>query len=97
LALEACDLPCVAIVRFDNTFVTSGVDHDLRGPLLVRTTLSTPGMAGVAIDVTVVTGGGMTPDHLRVHPPPGYVAEPCDMLVEDNASGQVRVILAPTS
>lgn len=87
----------MAIVRFDNTLVTPGANYGLKGPVLVRMIVSTSEKVGIPVDVIVESGGGMTPDLLRVYPPPGYVAEPCDMLVEDNASGRVRVIMASTS
>jgi hypothetical protein len=94
LSLEACDLPCVAVVRFDNTLVTHGTGDGIGAPPLVRATLAIP---GVAMAVTVEAGGGLTPDLLKVLPPPGYAAEPREVLVEDNASGRVRVVLGPTS
>ena len=94
LSLETCDLPCVAVVRFDNTLVTGGKGGGIGAPPLVRATLAIP---GVAMAVTVETGGGLTPDLLKVLPPPGYAAEPDEVLVEDNTSGRVRVLLGPTS
>ena len=94
VSLEPCDLPCVAVVRFDNTLVTHGVDYGVQAPDPVGTTLA---ISGVAVDVTVETGGGLTPDLLQVLPPPGYDAQPREVLVEDNASGRVRVMLTPTS
>ena len=90
LSLEPCDLPCVAVVRFDNTLVTSGEDRFTP----VHTTLLIP---GVRMAVTVKAGGGMTPDLLQVQAPPGYTAQPREVLVDDNASGRVRVVLTPTS
>ena len=87
-------MPCVAVVRFDNTLVTHGKGDGIGTPPLVRATLAIP---GVAMSVTVEAGGGLTPDLLKVLPPPGYAAEPREVLVEDNASGRVRVVLGPTS
>ena len=94
LSLEACDLPCVAVVRFDNTLVTHGMDTRLRAPEVIRTTLA---ISGLRMAVTVANGAGMTPELLQVSPPPGYAAEPREALVDDNASGRVRVVLRPTS
>ena len=45
LSLEACDLPCVAVVRFDNTLVTHGKGDDIGAAPLVRATLAIPGVA----------------------------------------------------
>jgi hypothetical protein len=90
LSLEPCERPCVAVVRFDNTLVTSGDDRFAP----VHTTLL---ISGVTMAVTVQVGGGLTPDLLQVQPPSGYAALPHEVLVEDNASGRVRVVLAPTS
>jgi hypothetical protein len=94
LSLEPCDLPCVAVVRFDNTLVTSGHLSKIGGPARMRTTLA---VAGLKVAVTVENGGGMTPDLLRVLSPPGHWAEPRELAVDDNATGRVRLLLAPTS
>ena len=94
LSLEPCGRPCVAVVEFDNTLVVRGAEAGPGIPALVRATLA---IAGVKVAVTVETGGGLTPDLMRVLPPPGYAAEPAQVLVPDNASGRVRVVLAPTS
>ncbi|MFC5567068.1 hypothetical protein ACFPOC_11690 [Rubellimicrobium aerolatum] len=90
LSLEPCDLPCVAVVRFDNTLVTSGLS--LATP--VRAVLTASSLKMV---ITVENGIGLTPDLLRVRPPPGTAAEPGEILVDDNATGRVRVVLMPTS
>ncbi|MBP1804783.1 hypothetical protein [Rubellimicrobium aerolatum] len=90
LSLEPCHLPCVAVVRFDNTLVTTGASLDVP----VRATLA---ISGLRMLVTVENGMGLTPDLLRVRPPPGTAAEPHEVLVDDNATGRVRVVLAPTS
>ena len=94
LSLEHCDLPCVAVVRFDNTLVTSGRRSGIGFPLPMRTTLA---IAGVVMAVTVENGTGMVPDLMQVSPPPGYAAEPRKVLVADNTSGRVRVVLVPMS
>ena len=92
--VEPCNSPCVAMVRFDNTLVTSGTAIGKVSHPPVNTTLA---LAGVVLGVTLEHGGGMAPDLLRVRPPRGYAVEPGEVLVEDNASGSLRVVLAPTS
>ena len=92
LSLEPCNRPCVVVVRFDNRLVTSGYLTGAKAPAETRTTLAA---AGLEVAVTVETGGGMTPDHLRVRPPPGYRVEPLGLPVEENATGRVRVLLEP--
>ncbi len=94
LSLEPCALPCVVVVRFDNTLVTSGQAPYTAAPPVVSATLATP---EVAIAVTVQNGLGMKADLMQVRLPAGYVAEPREVLVDDNASGHVRVVLVPTS
>ena len=94
LALEPCHTPCVAVVRFDNTLVGHGRTNALETPAPVRATLAIP---GVAITVIVETGTGLTPDLMQVLPPPGYVAEPYEIQVNDDTSGRVRVVLQATS
>jgi len=89
-----CNSPCVAIVRFDNTLVTSGTTADMASHPPLNATLA---LDGIVLAVTVEHGGGMAPDLLRVRPPWGYAVEPGEVLVEDNASGSLRVVLVPTS
>ncbi|MBP1805313.1 hypothetical protein [Rubellimicrobium aerolatum] len=94
VSLEPCDLPCLAVVEFDNTLVTTGQGSRVGGPAVVRTTLTS---TGLTVDVTVETGIGLAPDLMQVRPPPGYAAQPSEMPVDDGASGRVWVGLAPTS
>lgn len=82
-----CDFPCFATVRFDNTLVVND-----GGSLTHEATLA---LDGVPITVVVEQGGQRTPDVLRVWPPSGYVAEPSEIVVDDDASGSVRVVLLP--
>jgi hypothetical protein len=74
-------------VRFDNTLVA------LDGGRLTHEAVLA--LDGVAIAVVVEQGGQRVPDILRVQPPLGYVAEPGEIVVEDDASGSVRVVLLP--
>ncbi len=94
LALEPCSLPCIVVVRFDNTLVTSGKPLPAAAPPVVSTTLAIPDLA---VAVTVRSGVGMAPDLMQVRPPPGFAAEPREVLVDDNTKGHVRVFRAPTS
>lgn len=48
------------------------------------------------IAVVVEQGGQRVPDVPRVRPPPGDVAEPSELVVNDDSSGSVRVVLVPT-
>lgn len=91
---EPCSRPCVATVRFDNTLVSSGATAGLGPHPPVHATLA---LGGVVLAVTVEHGGGMAPDLLRVRAPQGYAVEPVEVLVDDDASGSLRVVLAPTS
>jgi hypothetical protein len=93
LSLEPCDRPCVAVVRFDNTLVTLGGQAGIDASV-IRAQMA---LDGVPLAVRVEVGGGLTPDRLAVLPPPGFAAQPREVLVDDNASGRVRVVLAPTS
>lgn len=94
VVVEPCNSPCVAMVRFDNTLVTSATTAGMASHPPLNTTLA---LDGVVLAVTVEHGGGMAPDLLRVRPPWGYAAKPGEVLVEDNGSGSLRVVLAPTS
>jgi hypothetical protein len=87
LSVAPCDFPCFATVRFDNTLVAND-----GGVLTHEATLA---LDGVAIGVVVEQGGQRVPDILRVWPPLGYAAEPGEIVVEDDASGSVRVVLVP--
>lgn len=87
LSLAPCDFPCFATVRFDNTLVAND-----GGALTHEATLA---LDGVPIAVVVQQGGQRVPDVLRVRPPLGYVAEPGEIVVDDDASGSVRVVLVP--
>lgn len=94
LSLEACDLPCVAVVRFDNTLVTHGFDHHSGSPVVTQASLS---MAGVTMAIRVENAIGLSPDLMQITPSHGYIAEPREVLVDDNASARIRVVLVPTS
>ncbi len=87
VSVEPCDFPCFATVRFDNTLVAND-----GGSLTHAATLA---LDGVAIGVVVEQGGQRVPDVLRVWPPLGYVAEPGELVVDDDATGSVRVVLVP--
>ena len=94
VSVEPCEPPCVALVRFDNTLIMSGLLSGPPVPVPMHADLS---LRGLPIAVTVEQGTGQLPDLLRVRVPPGYAAEPAEVLVQDNASGSLRVVLAPTS
>ncbi len=94
LSLEPCNLPCVAVVRFDNTLVTQGLEHGSGSPAATQSSLS---IAGVTIAIRIKNEIGFAPDLMQVLPPAGYAAEPREVLVDDNASGRVRVVLVPIS
>lgn len=97
LSVAPCVFPCFAVVRFDNTLVETGqrafiVAINSRGGQTHEATLV---LDGVAIAVAVEQGGQRIPDLLRVRPPLGYMAEPSELVVDDDASGSVRVVLVP--
>jgi hypothetical protein len=87
VSVAPCDFPCFATVRFDNTLVAND-----GGTLTHEATLA---LDGVSIGVVVEQGGQRVPDVLRVWPPLGYMAEPDEVVVDDDASGSVRVVLVP--
>lgn len=87
VSVEPCDFPCFATVRFDNTLVAND-----GGTLTHEAILA---LDGVPIAVVVEQGGQRVPDVLRVWPPLGYMAEPGEIVVDDDASGSVRVVLTP--
>ncbi len=94
LSLEPCRTPCAAIVRFDNTLVAYGGTSAQGTPTPLRATLA---IEGLSITVIVEAGTGLMPDLLQVLPPPGYVAEPHEIQVNDDTSGRVRIVLQATS
>ena len=97
LLVAPCAFPCFAVVRFDNTVV------DNSGGALILVDTGGGGLTheatlvldGVPITVVVEQGGQRVPDLLRVLPPLGYVAEPGELVVDDDKSGSVRVVLVP--
>lgn len=88
LTLAPCEEPgCLAVVRFDNAFTPSSG----WGPSVESVTLT---LGDLAVVVEVAQGQGTVPDVLHVTPPPGFVAQPWELIVEDDASGTVRVMVA---
>ncbi len=87
LLVEPCEFPCFAEVQFSNTIVAND-----GGILTHEATLT---LDGVLIDVVVEQGGSRVPDVLRVRPPLGYMAEPVEVVVDDDALGSVRVMMVP--
>lgn len=87
LRLEPCRAACFAEVRFTNTY--------LYGPALVRRFALD--LDGFAVTVTVVDGEGMAPEVLSVEPPPGYLAEPAELPVEEGTSGVIALTPIPMS
>jgi len=87
LHLSRCEAGCFAQVSFENRFLWGGAwtrkfDLDLDG---------------LEVIVIIVDGEGLAPEVLSVQPPPGYVAEPATISVEENASGVIALYPIPMS
>ena len=87
LHLTRCEVACFGQVSFENRFLWGGAwtrsfDVDLDG---------------LQVSVTIVDGEGLAPEVFSVQPPPGYVAEPATLSVEENGSGVIALYPMPMS
>ena len=87
LHLERCKGDCFAQVRFTNSY--------LYGPALARRFLLD--LEGLRVTVRVVDGQGMDPEVFSVEPPPGYIAEPAELPVDEGCSAVIAIYPMPMS
>ena len=87
LHLGYCQTACFAEVRFKNTYLYGGA-FTRRFPL---------DLDGLAVTVTIVDGQGMLPEVFSVTPPPGFIAEPAEVPVEEDGSGVIALYPMPMS
>lgn len=87
LHLRRCATGCAAEVTFRN--------RHLWGPALTRR--FTLEIEGLSVAVTVTDGESAAPDLMRVEPPPGYLAEPSELAVDEDAVGVIRLQPLPMS
>jgi hypothetical protein len=87
LHLRRCESGCAVEVTFLN--------RHLWGPALTRRFVLE--LDGIEVAVTVADGESMAPDRIVVEPPPGYVAEPSALDVDEDATGIVRLQPIPMS
>lgn len=81
ITLEPTDAPgAVAQVTFDNRTVHA--DEEVTFDLT---------MGDLTVTVVALVGRGLTPDRMTVTPPPGYIAVPPDLDVEEGAVGAIIV------
>lgn len=81
LHLSRCEAACFAQVSFDNRFLWGGA----------WTRRFSLDLNGFEVTVTIVDGEGLAPEMFSVEPPPGYVAEPASLPVEENESGIIAL------
>jgi hypothetical protein len=87
LHLSRCEAACFAQVTFENRFLWGGAwtrKFDLN-------------LNGFDVMVTIVDGEGLAPEVFSVRPPPGYIAEPATVSVEEGASGSIVLYPMPLS
>jgi hypothetical protein len=87
LHLTRCEGTCSAQVSYTNRF--------LRGPAFARRFVLD--LEGLHVAVTIIDGEGEAAERFSVTPPPGYYAEPAEMLVEENATGVIAILPVPMS
>lgn len=54
-------------------------------------------MDGMEVDVILLMGPGDEPDVIRVLPPPGFMAEPESISVEEGETGRIQILYLPMS
>lgn len=85
--LEACDdASCFARVTVHNTLVLGFAPYDLALDL-----------DGLRVGVDYDGQGGAIPDVVMVMPPPGYVAVPPSLSLQEGETGAILIVLAPLS
>ena len=80
----------VSIEPHETAFAVVTIDNKLafRAQRLCDLTLF-----GVTVTVEYDAGSGSLPDWFRVTVPPGFVAVPAEILIDDHDSGQVLIVL----
>ncbi len=87
LRLERCEEGCFAEVSFLN--------RHLQGPALARQFTLT--LDGFEVVVTVEDGSLRAPERFAVIPPPGFLAEPASLDVEEDTTGVIALLPMPMS
>lgn len=87
LEMAYCEAGCFAQVTFDNTYLY-GDAMARKFPL---------DLDGLAVTASILDGEGMNPEVFSLEVPPGYVAQPAEIPVDEGRSATIAIIPMPMS
>jgi hypothetical protein len=80
----------VIIAPGESSFAVIEIDNKLARRLYTFCDLT---LFGIVVRVEYAPGSGALPDWFHVTPPPGFIAVPPSILIDDNDTGEVLIIL----